>query len=85
MYVPELIKREHLPCGFLHIKMKSDYCERKAHEFHWGNVRLLGGQSWKFLVVKWSILSSIVESIGLKTREEYCRCVTAHIPHLGAI
>ena len=32
VYVPELIKREHLPCGFLRIEMKSDYCERNAPE-----------------------------------------------------
>ena len=85
MYVPELIKREHIVCGFLHIKMKSDYCERKAHEFHCGNVRLLGGQSWKFLMLKCSILSWIVESIGPGTREGYYRCLIAYIPHLRAI
>ena len=32
VYVPELIKTEHLPCGLLCIERKSDYCVQNAPE-----------------------------------------------------
>ena len=33
VYVPELKKRKHLPCGYWTLGRKSDYCVRNALEW----------------------------------------------------